>query len=106
MATETAQQSFRTKEIELNFLMLVSVSDKNVYHRIIIEPFELEHTFKGHLVQLSCNEWGHLQLRRLFRACSSLTFNVSRDRHPPPLWATCFSAAPHLGKKTFSLHPI
>jgi len=27
----------------------------------IIERFELEETFKGHLVQLLCNEQGHLQ---------------------------------------------
>jgi len=27
-----------------------------------MESFELEGTFKGHLVQLPCNEQGHLQL--------------------------------------------
>ena len=30
-------------------------------HRIT-ESFELERTIKGNLVQLPCNEWGHLQL--------------------------------------------
>ena len=29
-------------------------------HRIL-ESFELDDTFKGHLVQLPCNEQGHLQ---------------------------------------------
>ena len=28
-------------------------------HPTIIESFKLEGTFKGHLVQLPCNEWGH-----------------------------------------------
>jgi len=28
----------------------------------ITEPLELEGTFKGHLVQLPCNEQGHAQL--------------------------------------------
>ena len=28
----------------------------------LMESFELESTFKGHLVQLPCNEQGHLQL--------------------------------------------
>ena len=28
----------------------------------IIESLELEGTFKGHLVQLPCNEQGHVQL--------------------------------------------
>ena len=47
-------------------------------HRIL-ESFELEGTTKGHLVQPSCNEQGHLQLRQGARALSSLTLNVSRD---------------------------
>ncbi len=29
---------------------------------MIIESLELEGTFKGHLVQLPCNEKGHVQL--------------------------------------------
>ena len=28
----------------------------------MIEPFELGETLKGHLVQLPCNDQGHLQL--------------------------------------------
>jgi len=31
-------------------------------HHRIIEPLELEGTFKGHLVQLPCNKQGHAQL--------------------------------------------
>ena len=34
------------------------------YHRITIS-FELEGTLKGHLVQLPCNEQGHLQLEQV-----------------------------------------
>ena len=49
-----------------------------MYHRNI-ELFELEGTFKGHLVQLPCNEQGCLQLDQVLRALSSLTVNVSKD---------------------------
>jgi len=47
----------------------------------IIESFELEGTFKGHLVQLLCSEQGHIQLNQA--SC------ISRDTHlklelPPP----------------------
>ena len=41
--------------------------------------FELEGTFKGHPVQLPCNEQGHLQLHQVLRALSSLTLSVSSD---------------------------
>ena len=41
-------------------------------HRII-ELFELEVTFKGHLIQLLCNEQGHLQLHQVLSTWSSLT---------------------------------
>ena len=40
-----------------------------------IESFELEGTFKGHLVQLPCN----LQLNQVLRAPSSPTLNISKD---------------------------
>jgi len=36
----------------------------NIHHRIT-EPFGLEGTFKGHLVQRPCSERGHLQLDRV-----------------------------------------
>jgi len=47
--------------------------------RDAIESFELEGTFKGHLVQLPRNEQGHLQLHQVLRAPYSLTLGVSRD---------------------------
>jgi len=47
-------------------------------HRIT-ELFKLEGTFKGHLVQLSCNEQGHLTAHQVLRAPSSLTLSVFRD---------------------------
>jgi len=39
---------------------------------------ELEGTLRSHLVQLPCNEQGHLQLHQVLRAPSSLTLGVSR----------------------------
>jgi len=44
-----------------------------------VESLELEGTFKGHLVQLPCNEQGHHSHIRLPRASSSLALKVSRD---------------------------
>ena len=40
---------------------------------------ELREIFKGHLVQLPCNEQGHPQLYEVLKAPTSLTLNVSRD---------------------------
>ena len=40
----------------------------------------MEGTSKGHLVQLSCADQGHLQLDQVLRALSSLTLSVSGDR--------------------------
>jgi len=53
----------------------------NLFHikNRIIEFYELKGTIKGHLVQLPCNEQGHLQLHQVLKALSSLTFSVSRD---------------------------
>ena len=36
-------------------------------------------TFKGHLVQLLCNEQEHAQLDQVLGALASLTLSVSRD---------------------------
>jgi len=44
------------------------------------ESLELEVTLKGHLVQLLCNEKGHLKLHQVLRAWSSLTLSVCRNR--------------------------
>ena len=48
-----------------------------------MEWFGLEETFKGHLVQSTCREQGHLPLDRLRRAPSNLALNVSRDGASP-----------------------
>ena len=45
----------------------------------MIASFELEGTLKSHLVQLPCNEQGHLQLHQMLRAPFSLTLDVSKD---------------------------
>ena len=45
----------------------------------IVESFELDGIFKGYLVQLPCNEQGHLQLHQVLRALPSLTLNVAGD---------------------------
>jgi len=42
--------------------MELECSLKLILDQRITELFELEITFKGHLVQLPCNELGHLQL--------------------------------------------
>ena len=49
-----------------------------------------ERPFKGHLVQLPCNEQGHLQLHQVAQSPSSLSLNVYRDR------ATFLRHLPHL----------
>ena len=45
------------------FYLNASFRDILFPHRIV-ESFELEGTLKGHLVQLPCNEQGHLQLHQ------------------------------------------
>ena len=53
---------------------------ENIYFLFqrIITLFELEGTLKGHLVLLTCNEKGHIQIDQVLRALSSLTLDVSR----------------------------
>ena len=56
-----------------------NMTQNSVGSSFIIESCGMEGTLKGHVVQLPCNEQGHLQLDQAFRAPSSLTFYVSRD---------------------------
>lgn len=44
-----------------------------------MEYLGLEGTFKGHQVQPSCHDQGHLQPHQLLRALSKLNLKVSRD---------------------------
>ena len=51
-----------------------------------MESFELEGTFKGHLVQLPCNEQGHLQLDQIAQSpIQPDTECLQGWVHPPPL---------------------
>ena len=47
----------------------------------IMKSFDLEELPKGHLVQMPCNEQGHLQQIRVLRAPCSLTLHVCGDGH-------------------------
>ena len=47
----------------------------------MIASFELEGTLKSHLVQLPCNEQGHLQLHRVLRALSIHKHTLSTAVH-------------------------
>ena len=60
----------------------------------IVESFESEGTFKGHPVQLHCNEQGHLQWSGCSEPHSSWPWMPPEIRHPPPLYTTCSSASP------------
>jgi len=79
------------------------VSCQKNHCRIIIEFFELEETFKGHLLPPPCPEQGHPQLHQVLRAPSSLTLAVSRDGAPPPLCNLCQCLAA-LSAKTFFIY--
>lgn len=79
----------------------------------IIEPFELEGTRKGHLVQLPCNEQGYPQLYQVLRALSSLILKESRVRestihhqsgHPLPVphRPYCKNCLPYVQTKCLS----
>ena len=67
----------------------------------IPELFELEETINGQLVQLPCNEQGHLQLDYARRSSSSLTLNVSRDRAPTTTLGNLFQCFTTLILKYF-----
>ena len=51
--------------------------DRQAQNYRIIELFELEGMLNGYLVQLPCNEQGHLQFHQVLRAPSSLILSVS-----------------------------
>ena len=55
----------------------------------LIESFELERTFKD-LVQLPCDEQGHLQPHQVSPAWPWMSPGA---RDSPPLWETCSSAS-------------
>lgn len=47
-------------------------SSRTVFTSTAVETFELERTLKGHIVQVLCNEQGHLQIIQVLRAPFSL----------------------------------
>jgi len=62
--------------------MVVATSpskQKSSNHRTI-ELFELEGTFKGHLLQLPCSQQGHLQLHQVLRVLSRLTLTITSNQ--------------------------
>ena len=66
----------------------------------------LEGSLKCHLVQLPCNEQGHLQIEKVLRAPSGLTLSVSRDGASVTSLGNLFHCLITLTVKTFSLFPI
>ena len=64
-------------------------------HRIT-ESFELERTFKGHLVQLPCNEQGRPQLDQV---AQSLVQRGLESHANPTVHNCCASIAEHNGLK-------
>lgn len=70
-----SQSSWVTKISAVYLLLLASMYLVKL-HRII-ELFELEQTFKSHLVQLPCTEQGHPQIRQVLRAPYIQTLNDS-----------------------------
>jgi len=57
-----------------------------------MEWFELEGTFKGHLVALPCNEQEHPQLHQRSEPCPALPPGMG---HPPPLCVELTQACLH-----------
>ena len=71
-----------TLQMQANAMLYAENDEDGDYYYwkiILMESFELEGILEGHLVQLPCTEWGHLQLHQVLRAPSSLTSVVSRD---------------------------
>ena len=92
LTTETDESGF----ICISPFLSVHCATIQDFHRMI-ELFGLERTFRGHLVQLPCNEQGHLQLHQVLRAPSSLTSSVSRDTA-----STTFLSV-HMNTQTFTM---
>ena len=69
----------------------------------IIESFGLEGPLKGHLVQLPCNEQGHLQFHQSAQSPSSLTLSVSRDGTSSTSLCNLFQCSTTLIIKNFFL---
>ena len=53
-------------------------SCKEINHGIV-ELFELDRTFKGHLIHFPCKERGHLQLDQVAQSGPALNLSVSRN---------------------------
>jgi len=88
--------------LQVTSFVPLSSESRLTFHRII-ESLELEETFKGHPVQIPCNEQGHPQLNQVFRAWSSLALKVSRhwaSTTSPGNLSQCLTI---LTKKDFSL---
>jgi len=76
----------RISQMTIEVLIIIAYKFLSYSHRPL-ELFELERTFKGHLVQLRCNEQGHLQLDQI----SQIPFQPDHEclhamsGHPPAL---------------------
>ena len=68
----------------------------------MIQQFELEGALTGHLIQLSCNEQGHLQLDQF--AQSRLILSVSKDEAPTAISGNLFLTT--LIVIFFSMYPV
>ena len=64
------------------------------YTCMVTELFQLDRTFKGHLVHVPCNEQGHLQLYQVAQSPVQPDLEcLQRMGHPPSLWAASYSAS-------------
>ena len=96
-STSTKRDWFYVPQLRLQALIEV------VLYSVFIELFGLEGTFKGHLVQPTCNEQGCLQLDKVAqrKSCLMWPWMFPGMGHLPPLWATCSSVLPHPHDKIF-----